>query len=210
MSTNNDDGKTSPVLDLKCFNTTLSAWSRVQNVTRVESLIHEMQALYERGELAEPCDTVTYNILLHTWARKRRGEYAERAERLVQDMMQAAEQEPHQKSTKRQALPPPNIITFGSLLKAWVEVGDVERALRVLQIMCREYERKGRQDDMKPQRRHFDQLEKLLLKSQPKEQMDQHLTWLKELEQRVLSSNSSSTLPLLDCNTPSTLSSLNS
>ena len=186
---NDDDSNNNKMLplELKCFNNTLTAWSRVGRVDRVEALICDMQSLHKRKVLSHPCDTATYNILLHSWAQTLQRSYAERAEQLVQQMMTG--HSTTNAASRTAQLPRPNAITLGSLLQAWVGVGDADRALRVLQVMCHEFSQKGRLE-MQPQRRHFEQMERLLdlqRQQQPNHpDNEQRFALFKEMEQQFL------------------------
>jgi len=173
-------------LDIKCFNTALSAWARSHKkeaMERAEALFREIQQLHARGKVQ--CDTATFNIMLNVLAESRSRRNAERAEGIVMQMMTQSRGDGGGKT--KAPMPRPNAITYGSLIKAWVRLGDADRAERVLAHLCQEY-LQHENEDMKPQRRHFDLVEKAMsaFHGDPNGRR-QRITSLMEMKRRILS-----------------------
>lgn len=173
-------------LDIKCFNTALSAWARSHKkeaMERAEALFLEIQQLHARGKVQ--CDTATFNIMLNALAESRSQRNAERAEGIVMQMM--TQSQGGGGGNNKPPMPRPNAITYGSLIKAWVRLGDADRAERVLAHLCQEYLQQ-QNENMKPQRRHFDLVEKAMSAFHGDSNgRRQRITSLMEMKRRILS-----------------------
>jgi pentatricopeptide repeat protein len=122
------NGNTNVKPNIWSFNTVLAAWSKGSPTGAVESaekLLRKMIDLNEQGVLDSRPDTVSYNCLLHTLARKRKSfpEASVKAESLVEEMLEIA------KTTRDEAVLP-NEITFTALFKILNSCGPVDKADR--------------------------------------------------------------------------------
>jgi pentatricopeptide repeat protein len=122
------NGNTNVKPNIWSFNTVLAAWSKGSPTGAVESaekLLRKMIDLNEQGILDSRPDTVSYNCLLHTLARKRKSfpDASAKAESLVEEMLEIA------KATRDKAVLP-NEITFTALFKILNSCGPDDKAER--------------------------------------------------------------------------------
>jgi Pentatricopeptide repeat domain len=102
--------------NIRSFNAVLSAWSKssMPNAYEMaEELIRRVLQLHENGVLKEPPDTVSYNCLLATLAKRPHQvpDPVATAETLVQDLLQRSASNPTDASCQ------PTLVTFNALIR---------------------------------------------------------------------------------------------
>lgn len=120
----NGNSKVKP--NLWTFNTVLAAWSKSSKSSAVESaeaLLRQMIDLNKQGILDSRPDTISYNCLLHTLARRRKTytEASQKAESLVQEMLDNSNA-----SSKDDSILP-NEITYTALFKIFAACDSIDK-----------------------------------------------------------------------------------
>lgn len=121
---------------------------------RAERLFDEMKRREKSGELSR--NIISYNSMLNCYAESRNHEKVAKAENIFKWMKS--------ESTKDGKLNlKPTLLTYGTMLKAYVKLKEPQRAQEILQEMYDIY-RTG-DTTLKPQAFHFDQIMNCWLES---------------------------------------------
>lgn len=113
------------------FNSTLSAFSKASNkhdVKQAESIVEQMEELYNQGYNDVKPDSFTLTNLISCYAYSNMKGSAERAEEILQQMQEMYD-EHGDKSMK------PTKASFGAVLNAWAREGNAQRAQAIVDHM---------------------------------------------------------------------------
>ncbi|CAB9514813.1 Pentatricopeptide repeat-containing protein [Seminavis robusta] len=121
--------------DVECFGTVLDGWSRVKNRpdagTRAEALLRLMWDSHQMVPSMQHLvpDVSCYNSVMHAYINATNYNAAGEAERLFQELQ-------HKSTEEAYAHLQPTTETYGTLIHAWAQHGNVDQAAKILAFMC--------------------------------------------------------------------------
>jgi len=136
----------------------LKAWTKTRSPEaphRAIALLAKMEELYKNGVLAVKPNVVNYSVVLDCLAYGRSASSAERAENLLQRMVDSEDPNLH-----------PNVVSYNCVIKAWSYARDPNAAAKITSLLRDLIDQSERNSKMRPNENTFGTVLKFLADSE--------------------------------------------
>ena len=122
--------------DVQCFGSVLDGWAQAKYChdagERAERLLQFMWNWHDEKQEIVP-DVGCYNSVMHAYVMSKHPTAGDECERLYHELLDKQED---------MSLPnlEPNTKTYGTLLNAWAQSGEADRAAAILGVICQQYQ----------------------------------------------------------------------
>jgi pentatricopeptide repeat protein len=147
----NKNKNTNAKPDIKSYTILINAWSKKSNSNNkeddnapleAEALLFEIIDLYEKGDIEEGPNTITYGSVINCWSKSNRSDAPKRALKILKTMISkynSNKEDNINNGNKNNNAVIPNTIAYSTVMDAYAKRGDVDGASNVFTMMKNDF-----------------------------------------------------------------------